>query len=698
MMDRRMQTALFLCVVMIFGGAVSAGAATSTLPVDANGNVGIGTTVPGYKLEVNGSLNATSLYVNGTVVSTSQWTTSSSDIYFNTGNVGIGTTTPRSALWVFNDHTGTGDLPGSVGSRSVALVLQSDATAADSRPGIVQYGLRTAGSGIAYSINTAYIGSNESNVVRAVTMGVLGTVGVSTHSVAYAYLDSRADGTYNNATLKIDNNNRVGVALTGETRPVSALDVAGGMSIGAYAGVDAAPSNGLIISGNVGISTTSPRQVLDVGSGKITGGTYSATANRAILDLSANNHATNGGASFFYNQGGRFNIYEWTIKGTDDIFFQATPATASGYGFLEAWTSAGLVVGTGGNTAPILFQINRVEKMRVDSQGNVGIGTTAPVALLNVVDASNTAAVFSLTNNTATTLGNGANTLGILDLQSTSMTTGNFLNMELNAMTSGKGINLTSTSTAFTGDLASLTASGSNAAVTGSVLKVGLTGANATGTALNVTTGATSGFALRVNDDGTYTDTSAFVVLTDGNVGVGTAVPIGLFDVNRKLTVLSGGNVGIGSVVPSQALDVAGNIKVSQGVEITSAPSADQTIGGFYATFMAGEDLVFGNVVYIKSDEKAWKANAGNESTVPVVAMAMGSISTNATGKFLLLGLVRNDAWTWTVGGKVYLDTTSGALTQTPPTGTDKVVQIIGIATHADRMFFNPERVYVTLN
>lgn len=59
--------------------------------LNSNGNVGIGTTSPGYNLDVVGTINATSLRMGGATVVSSQWVTSGLHINYTAGMVSIGT-------------------------------------------------------------------------------------------------------------------------------------------------------------------------------------------------------------------------------------------------------------------------------------------------------------------------------------------------------------------------------------------------------------------------------------------------------------------------------------------------------------------------------------------------------------------------------------------------------------------------------
>ena len=73
-------------------------------------SVGIGVVDPQYKLDVDGDINITSgstLRVGGTPAVFSNWTVNGSDIYRSSGNVGIGTTIPEAQLHIGpkdNDH------------------------------------------------------------------------------------------------------------------------------------------------------------------------------------------------------------------------------------------------------------------------------------------------------------------------------------------------------------------------------------------------------------------------------------------------------------------------------------------------------------------------------------------------------------------------------------------------------------------
>jgi len=66
--------------------------------VISHGNIGIGTTSPGYNLDVNGSINATNIYQNGQPIASSQWSSNGSNLYYNNGNIGLNTNNPTEQL------------------------------------------------------------------------------------------------------------------------------------------------------------------------------------------------------------------------------------------------------------------------------------------------------------------------------------------------------------------------------------------------------------------------------------------------------------------------------------------------------------------------------------------------------------------------------------------------------------------------
>lgn len=123
-------------------------------------------------------------------------------------------------------------------------------------------------------------------------------------------------------------------------------------------------------------------------------------------------------------------------------------------------------------------------------------------------------------------------------------------------------------------------------------------------------------------------------------------------------------------------------------------PASDETATGDIATMQVDANATgIGAALHLDTDGNWIEADADTATTMPCQALAVES----GTGskKVLLRGFMRKDSWNWTVGGLIYVSTTTGALTQTAPSGSGDQVQVVGFATHADRMYFNPSLVLV---
>ena len=124
--------------------------------------------------------------------------------------------------------------------------------------------------------------------------------------------------------------------------------------------------------------------------------------------------------------------------------------------------------------------------------------------------------------------------------------------------------------------------------------------------------------------------------------------------------------------------------------------ASDHTYSGDVITGVAGENVVIGDICYLKSDGKFWQMDSNVEAEVKgMCVMATSTINAAASGVFLIRGLIRDDTWTWTVGASLWAPETDGNPTETQPSDSGDFVRLIGWAKAADYIWFDPDKTYV---
>ncbi|MFO7574648.1 MAG: LamG-like jellyroll fold domain-containing protein [Bacteroidales bacterium] len=130
--------------------------------------------------------------------------------------------------------------------------------------------------------------------------------------------------------------------------------------------------------------------------------------------------------------------------------------------------------------------------------------------------------------------------------------------------------------------------------------------------------------------------------------------------------------------------------------QVLNSPVKDMSASGITSYGNVNSNTAgYGAALYMASDGNYEEADAGSAATMPCVALALET----GTGRksILLQGYIRNDSWTLTPGGLVYVSPVTGVLTQTAPSATGQQVQIVGYATQANTIFFNPNLMLIEI-
>jgi hypothetical protein len=333
---------------MVFEGF--SGSPLEWMRIKSNGNVGIGTTAPGAKLEVAGQVkitggtpglnkvltsdaNGLATWVNPAtlIANDGDWTISGVNQYSAvSGNVGIGTTLPDYKL-----HVSGGDY--------LSMKL-------------------TAPNYPLLKFSSSYNSGNGAEIWQDNTGDLRININGTTNAI------------YGKATGDI------GIGMVFPSVPAARLDVNNGTSsVPVFVGRD----NGTEVfriadGGNVGIGTTAPGAKLEVaGQVKITGGTPGSSK----------------------------------VLTSDAVGLASWQSLPVGSYISDADNDTKIQVEETADEDKIRFDTNGSERMLIDNSGNLGIGTTTPESLLNVVlgnNGLNTPLVIRNTNTTA-----GGNAVGV---------------------------------------------------------------------------------------------------------------------------------------------------------------------------------------------------------------------------------------------------------------------------------------------
>lgn len=155
----------------------------------------------------------------------------------------------------------------------------------------------------------------------------------------------------------------------------------------------------------------------------------------------------------------------------------------------------------------------------------------------------------------------------------------------------------------------------------------------------------------------------------------------------------------IAEMTASHTITFDNHITLAKDVRLTTAPGSDHTTSGITIQLVAAQNHAIGDVCRIDSSGQAYLAKADAIANASGICICADATVTSAnTGNYMLIGTIRDDTWAWTVGGLIYLTitgTTGNTLSQTAPSAANNSVQIMGVATHADRMIFAPSLVQV---
>jgi hypothetical protein len=666
-----------------------------SLFLKSNGNVGIGTTTPGQKLSVAGDILGNNFIASYFTATTSTATSTLAGglsvagtaglTVLQNGNVGIGTAVPGAKLEV-EGKTRFGNLADASSATNGVIVYTGNTASANTGIDLIRgtswttasslFGMHLlSNSGGSYRGGLGF--TNSSSFSEQMTFNSSGNIGIGTTS-PYSKLSVWGTSTGTNQLFELTNSasttlasfleNGTGYFLgnigIGTTSPYAKLSVVGQVVADYFSATSTTATS--TFAGNINVDS----------------GALTYTQSSGIVDVAT---LTSGQESFETNAG----IASWM-----DLPVDSTPELGTIESYIAQIDSNALMtmyseslgdgnvwkMGVGiGTTTPTLamFQIQSATSttgttdlvdvsdisgnsyFRIKQSGKIGIGTTSPYAKLSVWSSgTGTGQAFEITNNASTTIakfldngtayfqgnvGIGTTTPGQKLSVAGDILGNNFIASYFTATTS------TATST-LAGGLSVAGTSGLTVLQNGNIgvgtasplRKFQITNAGANAQLMLEDTGASAnqhygslGFARGAFSFNTMTDalasTTRMVINSSGNVGIGTTTPYSKLSVwgtstgtNRMFELTNSASTTLASFLENGTGYFLGNIGIGTTSPYAKLSVVGQVVADYFSATSTTATSTFAGNINVDSGALTYTQSSG---IVDIAALSMGAQS-----------------------------------------------------------------------